>query len=64
MRILLDVVQLLGLLTVVGAAVALTSWALPLATQLLVAGLGVLAAAEVMEWIIRLRGLRGGRGWE
>lgn len=63
MRVVLDVVQLVGLLMVVGAAVALTRWALPLAAQLLVGGLGVLGVVEVMEWLDRLRVGKEGRRW-
>lgn len=64
MRTLLDICQLVGLLLIVAALVALVAWALIVAAQLAVAGVGVLGAVEAMEWVdsTRAKG-KGGRRW-
>lgn len=62
MRTVLDVLDLVGLLLIAAALVALAGLALVLAGQLAVAGVGVLVVVEVQEWRWRQpRSMRGGR---
>jgi hypothetical protein len=54
MRVVLDSLQLIGLLLIV-AAVATALWALGPWASLLVAGVGVIVVGEIFEWSLRRR---------